>query len=182
MCLLVHWLWVFGIGLRKNGETSLCLWWGWPGLEGCSQARPGVSSGVLISREWSSSLWFNCVGSCFISQHIEIILVWECKPTHPSFYQIFWPLCLNSLLIIWNTTHCHYTTQHSTANIHAFLSANQTLKTFLLVSVILTMLKIITWWVWLPELFVEGDTSNFGPKGSSWNLQSPKKTVDRVML
>ena len=39
-------------------------------------AKPGrVSSGVLISREWSSSLWFNCVGSCFISQHIEIILV-----------------------------------------------------------------------------------------------------------
>ena len=115
---------------------KLLFAFGGGGLVWKDAAKPGrVSSGVLISREWSSSLWFNCVGSCFISQHIEIILVWECKPTHPSFYQIFWPLCLNSLLIIWNTTHCHYTTQHSTANIHAFLSANQTLKTFLLVSV-----------------------------------------------
>ena len=31
-----------GIGLRKSWETTLCLCWGWPGLELCSQARPGL--------------------------------------------------------------------------------------------------------------------------------------------
>ena len=55
---------------------KLLFAFGGGGLVWKDAAKPGrVSSGVLISREWSTSLWFNCVGSCFISQHIEIILV-----------------------------------------------------------------------------------------------------------